>query len=142
MPPDEVIGLKTPHTYKWRRFGRGYEVSSRGDKRFSAFFARLPDGETIEYKYQVRVKGYASIKEGKGKPPRDPETDSWAEYLALWRRWAKENPALLDELRQTAALCDYTLTDRFATTDTNQAHALAVVLNETFVHPHQHVLDI
>lgn len=29
--------------YTWQRYG-GYEVSSRGDKRFSAFYARLADG--------------------------------------------------------------------------------------------------
>jgi hypothetical protein len=29
-----------------------YEVSSRGDKRFSALYAKLSDGRTIEQAYQ------------------------------------------------------------------------------------------
>ena len=42
--------------YKWGRHSRpGYEVSSKGDKRFSAFFARLPNGKTIEFMYQCDV---------------------------------------------------------------------------------------
>ena len=44
-----------------------YECSSRGDKRFSAFYAYV-DGKSIEYIYQVEIKGYSSIEEGKGKP--------------------------------------------------------------------------
>lgn len=37
------------------KFTYGYEVSTQGDRRFSALVARMPDGRTIE--------------EGKGKPP-------------------------------------------------------------------------
>ena len=40
---------------KWSRFG-GYEVSSKGDVRFSALYARFPveyfNGRTIEQIYQ------------------------------------------------------------------------------------------
>ena len=42
-------------TYKWARYG-GYEVSSKGDKRFSAFNAYLPDGRSIEQVYQCDIK--------------------------------------------------------------------------------------
>ena len=34
-------------TYKWSKT-QGYEVSSRGDKRFSAFNAIMPDGRSCE----------------------------------------------------------------------------------------------
>lgn len=117
--------------YGWRRFAKiGYEVSSAGDRRFSAFYARLPDGETIEYKYQVRVKGYSSIKDGKGKPPLDITKDLWKEYLNLWKIWVKDNPLLIKELQFLASKTNKILTDKFATTDVNQARALSVILNE------------
>ena len=51
-----------------------YEVSTAGDKRFSALNATLSDGKTIEYHYQVNIKGYDSIKAGKGKPPKGTPT--------------------------------------------------------------------
>lgn len=117
--------------FKWSRYG-GYECSSRGDARFSAFNARMPDGRTIEQHYQCDVKGYqpggANWRLGKGKPPLQ-EVDLWGEYLALWRRWAQQNLPLMREL-YTLAKKDKVLSDRFATTDVNQAHALATILNE------------
>ena len=58
--------------YYWaRRDKNGYEVSSKGDKRFSALYARMLDGRTIEEHYQCDVKGYdvggTNWKLGKGK---------------------------------------------------------------------------
>lgn len=119
-------------TFKWKRYG-GYEVSSKGDRRFSAFNAVLPDGRTIEQHYQCDVKGYApggtNWRLGKGRPPLDPSKDLWAEYLALWQEWARHNPRLIEELYDLASSHGGVLSDRFATTDVNQAHALATILN-------------
>lgn len=118
-------------TFKWvRKTPVSYEVSSKGDRRFSAFYATLPSGESVESAYQCGVKGYSGIQEGKGKPPRNPNTDTWKEYLNLWRIWANSNLPLMRELYQQAILKDYTLSDMFATTEVNQAHALATILNE------------
>lgn len=117
--------------FKWARRARpGYEVSSRGDSRFSAFYAILPNGNSIELEYQTRVKGYSTIKEGKGKQPLDPNTDTWKEYLNLWRIWTNENIPLMRELYRAAVANNYTLTDMFATSPNNQARALATILNE------------
>ena len=117
--------------FKWaRKANPGYEVSSKGDSRFSAFYAILPNGNSIEYEYMTQVKGYSSIKEGKGKLPLDPTKDLWAEYLNLWRIWAGENIALMRELYRAAVANNYTLTDMFATSPNNQARALATILNE------------
>lgn len=114
--------------YSWSRFG-GYEVSTRGDRRFSAFNARLADGRTVEEHYQCDVKGYdpggRNWRLGKGKPPLDAATDLWSAYLALWREWAAAHPTLMDELATHVVL-----SDRFASTPVNQAHALSVLLNE------------
>lgn len=117
--------------FKWaRRASPGYEVSSKGDSRFSAFYAVLPNGNTIEYEYQVNVKLYPSIQEGKGKPSLDPTKDLWTEYLNLWRVWTSENIPLMRGLYRAAVANNYTLTDMFATSSTNQARALATILNE------------
>ena len=119
---------------RWSRYG-GYEVSSRGDSRFSALNATLPDGRTIEAHYQCDVKGYApgssNWRLGKGKPPLDRSVDLYAAYLALWRTWATQCcPHLMDELRLHAEKHGRVLSDRFASTSVNQARALAELLNE------------
>lgn len=111
----------------WARYGNpGYEVSSLGDRRFSALFATLSDCRTIEEAYQLDVKGYRCIsnfwKSGKGKPSLYTAADLWPQYLALWQQWAYENPHLMDDLRHKAD--GKILTDRFATTPISQARAL------------------
>ena len=119
-----------PIEYKWSRYAptkEKYEVSTAGDKRFSALNARLEDGRTIEEHYQVDVKGYASIKEGKGKSPKDAGVNLYGEYKKLWNRWAKQNPDLINDLAGKAA--NKTLTDKFASTDVSQARALSEILN-------------
>lgn len=119
--------------FTWKRYG-GYEVSSRGDVRFSAFNAIMPDGRSIEQHYQCDVKGYdpggRNWRLGKGRPPLDPNTDLRQEYLKLWRQWSKNNLPLMRELYRAAKNAGGVLSDRFATTPVNQAHALATILNE------------
>lgn len=131
----------------------GYEVSSAGDVRFSAFNAKinigptrmgLPDVWSIECAYQVHVKGYVAEamnsglpkhelwRVGKGKPPkRDicPE-EMLNKYVALWRMWATQNPELIAELAEKSK--GKVLTDRFASSKINQAHALSIILNEQY----------
>ncbi len=97
--------------------------------------ARLRDGFTIEEHYQLRIKGWGTLgvddwRIGKGKPARDPATDLYAEYKALWALWIKENPELFAELRVKAIDAGNMLSDRFATTPVSQARALAELLNE------------
>lgn len=124
--------IKLIREVKWARRG-GYECSSKGDKRFSAFCAVMPDGRSIEQHYQCDVKGYqpggTNWRLGKGKPPVDTGKDLWTEYLKLWQVWAQANPALIEELAIAAQQNNYTLTDMFANTPVNQARALAEILN-------------
>jgi hypothetical protein len=131
--------------FTWKRFG-GYEVSTKGDKRFSAFYARLGDGRTIEQHYQCDCKGYdpggTDWRLGKGKPPKYPKTpvQLWQEYLEFWREWVEFNPGLFIELYHAVIQhhhvhgegVDFVLSDRFATTEINQARALAQLLNERY----------
>lgn len=115
----------------WQRYG-GYECSSHGDRRFSALFARLSDGRTIEEHYQCDVKGYnpggTNWHEYKGKPPINPDIDLWEEYMKLWWEWSRLNPELVEELR---SICGGVLSDKFAKTSISQARALAHILNVT-----------
>ena len=120
--------------YAWKRYG-GYEVSSHGDRRFSAFNAIMPDGRSIECHYQCDIKGYdiggRNWKLGKGKPPREKMSHEkiWQKYLKLWEVWADNNPALMQELKVLVSKYNNTLSDKFASTPVNQARALAEVLN-------------
>ena len=50
-------------------------------------------------------------------------------YLPLWKEWAKQNPALISELKAKSA--GKTLTDKFARTKVNQARALTDILNNS-----------
>ena len=122
----------TDKPVNWSRSG-GYECSSKGDKRFSALFAVMPDGRTIEEHYQCDVKGYQpggrNWRLGKGKPPLDRSKDMYQEYLQLWMVWADNNIPLVLELAEHASSSNYILSDMFATTDVNQARALAEILN-------------
>lgn len=118
-----------------RRHPQGYEVSSKGDTRFSAFNALMPDGRTIEQWYQCDVKGYdpggTDWRKGKGKPSllEYPANHQWLAYLGLWRIWAVNNQALLAALDEVLPE-NGILTDMFAKTDINQARALAVIMNQ------------
>lgn len=122
-------------TFTWaRRAENSYEVSSKGDTRFSALNAKLKDGRTIEEAYQLDVKGYRAQGDnwrlGKGKAPLTSMTKEqiWQAYKNLWRQFLQENPTLEQDLREKAS--GKVLTDMFASTDVSQARALAELLNE------------
>lgn len=78
------------------------ECSSRGDKRFSAFYARLRwrGGKSIEELYQGyklfpgMIQGL-SVKEAKGKTPINID-QCRAFYSQLWDEYFQENPDLLE----------------------------------------------
>jgi hypothetical protein len=70
-------GAPEQSIFLWARIAppseESYELSSAGDRRFSALQARLRDGRTIEEAYQLDVKGYRKFGDdwrlGKGRPP-------------------------------------------------------------------------
>lgn len=120
---------------KWARFHQnGYECSSRGDKRFSALFAQLKDGRTIEEAYQLDVKGYRAVsdnwRDAKGQKPilNISNQERWTAYLQLWRTWVEENPEDFQDLILQSE--GKVLTDQFATSPVNQARALAELISE------------
>lgn len=133
---------------QWARTApNSYEVSTQGDSRFSALKAKFKPGTiidgvdvsgmTIENVYQSVIK-----KSGKGKAPStesrlykpelktktEQENFSYREgYLPLWQEWARQNPELMQELREKSS--GKVLTDKFANTRVSQARALAEILN-------------
>jgi len=123
-----------------RTADNSYEVSSAGDKRFSALYAKLSNGRTIEDVYQKDIKSKLADKDASGNPvtsqigkgkvnPNISYDTYYTEYKKLWDQWAKENPQLIEELRQKAQ--GKVLTDKFASSPVSQARALADILNET-----------
>lgn len=135
--PDHILydAPSNHQTYKWARYdANGYEVSSQGDKRFSALIAKLKDGRTIEEAYQLDIKGYRQQGNdwhlGKGKPPLRAGTreQHYNEYKNLWKQYLAENPEYLKDLKEKAR--GKVLTDKFASTPVSQARALAELLNE------------
>lgn len=121
--------------YTWKRKHKnGYEVSSKGDKRFSAFYAKLNNGKSIEYIYQCDIKGYNSIKEGKGQIPLIEHEDIYQEYKNAWKEFFYQNTELLMELHQHLKKHNITvITDMFANSPINQARAISDILNECFI---------
>ncbi len=121
-------------TINWSRT-HGYEVSTKGDARFSAFNALMPDGRSIEMHYQCDVKGYdvggTNWRLGKGKGPKAPMSheQQWQAYKALWKQWLDARPKAREYLLSVLPANQWTLRDRFASTPINQARALAELLS-------------
>lgn len=115
---------------------KGYEITTRGDVRFSAMAAKMPDGRTLEMWYQCDIKGYdpggKDWRKGKGNPSiiPYPPGEQYLAYKTLWRIWAVNNTDLIEYLLNTLVHHGNLLTDRFATTEINQARALSEILNE------------
>jgi hypothetical protein len=88
------------------------ECSTKGDRRFSAFAARIRarGGKSIEELYQAS-KVFADGRTGKtwreAKGKRPVNADECATlYARLWDEYVAENPALLTVLRGASGLSD------------------------------------
>lgn len=86
------------------------ECSSIGDKRFSAFHARLPNGKSIEELYQahkVFEDGSTGLswKEAKGRKAINQESCAWW-YSHWWDVYIEQNPELLEVLKKASGLSD------------------------------------
>lgn len=92
----------------------------------------MPDGRSIEMHYQCDVKGYSpggkNWKLGKGKPSLIKYENLFEQYLNLWVIWSGSNYDLILDLHEQAKDTRL-LSDRFATSEVNQAHALSIILN-------------
>lgn len=85
------------------------ECSSKGDKRFSAFYAKV-NGKSIEDHYQsakIFEDGSTGLhwKDAKGRKPVNlKQCRDLYEYL--WHRYFKENPELLDVIKNYNGFSD------------------------------------
>lgn len=85
------------------------ECSSKGDKRFSAFYAKVK-GQSIEDRYQAckmfedGTTGY-TWKEVKGKKPVNIE-ECREMYSKLWNMYFEENPELLEVIKKYNGFTD------------------------------------
>lgn len=85
------------------------ECSSKGDKRFSAFYAKI-DGLSIEKHYQrskILEDGSTgnSWRYAKGKKAINQEECS-KYYSALWDEYIRQNPDLIKVLKEASGLSD------------------------------------
>lgn len=85
------------------------ECSSKGDKRFSAFYARV-GGKSIEEQYQafkVFPDGSTGLtwREAKGKHPVNMD-DCRKFYSGLWDKYITENPELMIALKKASGVSD------------------------------------
>src|SRR5271157_4470735 len=89
------------------------ECSSKGDKRFSAFYARVEHNgrtDSIERHYQaakVFDDGTTGLdwREAKGRPPVNYEYVA-ALYSRLWDQYINEHPDLLQVLKGASGLSE------------------------------------
>jgi hypothetical protein len=86
------------------------ECSSKGDRRFSAFYAKV-NGKSIEDQYQACKifkggKKNLTWREAKGKKAINQKEAS-AYYSALWDQYIQEHPELLKVLQASAGLSDF-----------------------------------
>ena len=85
------------------------ECSTRGDKRFSAFYARI-NGVSIEESYQsakVFEDGSTGLTWRQAKGRRAINQDTLATlYSLLWDKYIAENPDLLKVLLAASGLSD------------------------------------
>lgn len=84
------------------------ECSSRGDHRFSAFYARVGE-RTIEEQYQAAKifedGSFGSWRQAKGHRAVN-QADCADLYRQLWERYIAEHPELLEVLVQATGLSD------------------------------------
>ncbi len=85
------------------------ECSSKGEKRLSAFYAKV-NGKSIEEQYQARKRfsdGSTGLswREAKGRKAINA-SECATFYSYLWAIYIKEHPELLDLIRSASGLSD------------------------------------
>lgn len=85
------------------------ECSTKGDRRFSAFVARV-NGRSIEETYQaakVFADGTTGLnwREAKGRTPVNKEEVAKL-YVSLWKTYINRNPELANVLVRASGLSD------------------------------------
>lgn len=106
---------------------REYVESGQIDKDYSKDF-QDNEGRVQQFfreNYNIHLINEYFFEKGKHETFED--FSYYEGYLPLWQEWAKQNPALISELKIKSA--GKTLTDKFAKTKVSQARALTDILN-------------
>ena len=134
--PTLIWDLLISNIYVGKRYANGYEVSSKGDTRFSALRAKLFDGRTVEEVYQLDVKGYRADfnnwRWAKGKPSKIEYTlrEQQNLYTTIWWKYMQEQKdATRDLILRMQEQETIVLTDMFANGNISQAYSISEILN-------------
>ena len=118
---DKIVSRFIPN--KFREYVESGQINKDNAKDFQDNKGRVQN--FFRENYNVYLINQYFIEKGKHETFED--FSYYEAYLPLWQEWAKQNPALISELK--AKSVDKILTDKFARTKVNQARALTDILN-------------
>lgn len=120
---DKVVSRFIPN--KFREYVESGQIYKDNVKDFQDNKGRVQN--FFRENYNVHLINQYFLEKGKHETFED--FSYYEAYLPLWQEWARQNPELIEELREKAK--GKVLTDMFANTRVSQARALADILNST-----------
>lgn len=118
---DKVVSRFIPS--KFREYVESGQINKDNSKDFQDNKGRVQN--FFRENYNIHLINEYFFEKGKHETFED--FSYYEGYLPLWQEWAKQNPELIEELREKSK--GKTLTDKFASTRVSQARALADILN-------------
>ena len=118
---DKIVSRFIPN--KFREYVESGQINKDNAKDFQDNKGRVQS--FFRENYNVHLINQYFLEKGKHETFED--FSYYEAYLPLWQEWAKQNPALISELKAKSA--GKTLTDKFARTKVSQARALTDILN-------------
>ena len=120
---DKIVSRFIPN--KFREYVESGQINKDNAKDFQDNEGRVQS--FFRKNYNVHLINQYFLEKGKHETFED--FSYYEAYLPLWQEWAKQNPALISELKAKSA--GKTLTDKFARTKVSQARALTDILNNS-----------
>lgn len=130
---DKIVSKFIPN--KFREYAESGKINEDNSKDFQDNKGRVK--QFFRENYNIHLINEYFFERGKHETFED--FSYYEGYLPLWQEWARQNPKLINELRNKSA--GKTLTDQFANTRVSQARALAEILNETSSQETTEMLD-
>ena len=118
---DKIVSRFIPN--KFREYVESGQINKDNAKYFQDNKDRVQS--FFRENYNVHLINQYFLEKGKHETFED--FSYYEAYLPLWQEWAKQNPALISELKAKSA--GKILTDKFARTKVSQARALTDILN-------------
>lgn len=121
---DKIVSRFIPN--KFREYVESGQINKDNVKDFQDNEGRVQS--FFRENYNVHLINQYFLEKGKHETFED--FSYYEAYLPLWQEWARQNPELIEELRENAK--GKTLTDKYAyNTTVSQARALADILNNS-----------